>query len=135
MAGYEITQKALSRRTRQSVFLQWRRKRAKVEGAGIELAKSVLELPTANLPRHVARRPVVKDRPEGNCLTERAPRHSTKEEQRRVLGFDYECFQPARGDDAEIRIGHTSWSTTFFVDSKAAWCLRGICAPRTSAVR
>jgi hypothetical protein len=29
-----------------------------------------------------------------------------------VLGFDDEHFQPARGDDAEIRIGHIDLSTT-----------------------
>jgi hypothetical protein len=43
-----------------------------------------------------------------------------------VLGFDNERFEPARGDDAEIRIGHTSWSTTFLADSKASWGQSGV---------
>ena len=77
LGGCEITEEVLSRRARQAVFLQWRKECAKVKCADIELAKGFLEVPTADLPRQATRRPVVKDRPEGDRLTEWASRHST----------------------------------------------------------
>lgn len=107
MSGCEQIQKMLSGRVRQAVFLQWRRNRAEVEGAGIEVAKGFLEVPAAYLPRQVAGRMVVKHRPKGNRFTEWASCYATKEKQCGVLGFDDERFESAGGDDSEIRVGHT----------------------------
>ena len=76
VGSFERILEILSRRARQGVFLQGRKKGAKVEGPSIELAESFLEPPAADLPRQVARRAVVEDRPEGDRLTEWASRHS-----------------------------------------------------------
>jgi hypothetical protein len=119
MGGCGANRKMLARRVDQVLFLEWRKKRAKVECAGVEFAKSFLESPAADLPCQVARRAIVEDCPEGNRLAERVSRYPAKKEWRGVLGFDDKRFEPSRGDDAQIGVSHVDLSTTFSVASKA----------------
>lgn len=94
------------------VFLQWRKKRAQVKGAGIEFAECVVKPSAGDLLRQVMGGAVIEDRPEGKCFTERPPRHPAKKERRGMLGFDDERFQSARGDNAEVRVGHIDPDST-----------------------
>ena len=104
--------KRLSERASHVVFLQWRKKRAEVKGAGIEFTKSDLEPPAADLLRQVTGDPVVEHCPEGKCLAEWPPCHSAKKKRRGMLGFDDERFQSASGDNAEVRVGHIDPNST-----------------------
>jgi len=104
--------KRLSERASHVVFRQWRKKRAEVKGAGIELAKSDLEPSAADLLRQVTGDAVVEHCPKGKCLAERPPCHSAKKKRRCMLGFDDERFQSASGDNAEVRVGHIDPNST-----------------------
>lgn len=83
-----------------------------MKGAGIEFTKSDLEPSATDLLRQVTGDPAVEHCPEGKSLAEWPPCHSAKKKRRGMLGFDDERFQSARGDNAEVRVGHIDPNST-----------------------
>ena len=82
-----------------------------MHGLGIELAKGVSEPPAIDLTHDVSCRLFVENRPAADRLSVRSSFRPPEEKHRRMLGLDDERFQPTRGDDSEVRVGHTDLST------------------------
>ena len=96
----------------------------------MELTNGFLELTGSNSACQVACGSLVENRPVGDGLAQGLSRHPAEDKRRGVLGFKNERFEPPRGNDAEVRVGHVNPSTTFVWESKAdlrrSWAPTGI---------
>lgn len=77
-----------------------------VQSLGIQLVQGILELPPVNLLHEASCRTIVEHCPatDGYCI--RSAFGPAEQKQCRMLGFDDERFQPTRGYDAEVCVGH-----------------------------
>ena len=90
-----------------------------MECLGVELTKGILESTASNSACQVACCSLVENRPKADRLTHGLSCHPAKDKRRGVLGFENERFEPPRGNNTEIRVGHVNPSTTFAWESKA----------------
>ena len=91
----------------------------------MKLTKGFLESTASDSACQVTCCSLVENRPTADRLAHGLSRHPTKDKRCGVLGFENERFEPPRGNNAEIRVGHVNLSTTFAWESKAELRLLG----------